>query len=220
VSAISIRALERQDAARAADVLARAFMTSPTYQAIFAGASDERRLELLRRVKRGFVESSLRHHAPRALFAGDALAACMLVMRPAELPISWSSEAWQSMGCATTGPRAIIRFLRLRAHFAKKHEPHMKEPHFYLFVLGVDPLHQRRGYGRELLRVLHEDADAQGAASYLETDTDANVRLYESVGYRIESDERIASIDDLRVITMKRPPRDPSKATSFGELAI
>jgi ribosomal protein S18 acetylase RimI-like enzyme len=220
VSVVTIRALERDDASRAADVLARAFMTSPTYQAIFAGASDEKRLSALRRVKRGFVEASLRHHAPRALFAGDALAACMLAMRPTELPISWSSELVQSLGCALTGPRAIVRFLRLRTHFQKKHEPHMKEPHFYLFVLGVDPLHQRRGYGRELLRVLHEEADAQGAASYLETDTDANVRLYQSVGYRIESDERVASLDDLRVITMKRPARDPSKPRDFGELAL
>jgi ribosomal protein S18 acetylase RimI-like enzyme len=203
----TIRPLGREDAARAAEVLARAFVDVPIYRAVFAGASTEARLSALRRVKRGFVEASLRHHDPRALFVGDALAACMLVMRPSELPISWTSEWWQSLGCATTSPRAIARFLRLRSYFGKKHAPHMAEPHFYLFVLGVDPLHQRRGYGRDLLRALHDDADAQRAACYLETDSEANVRLYQSVGYRIESDEEVAFLDDVRIVTMKRPPK-------------
>jgi len=78
------------------------------------------------------------------------------------------------------------------------------EPHAYLDLLGVDAGSRGRGVGRQLLRAWLERVDAQGDASYLETDRKANVRFYERAGFRVLAEERIA---DTAVWRMWRPAR-------------
>jgi ribosomal protein S18 acetylase RimI-like enzyme len=128
---------------------------------------------------------------------------CSLVMPPGTYPLSVRDEFMQAVGCATTGPTAIFRFLRLGSYVTAHH---IKEPHFYLFVLGVDPPRQGRGIGKALLRELNARADAAGVPCYLETEKAINVRLYESVGYRVVSDGTVPGLGSVRLWTMVRPP--------------
>jgi ribosomal protein S18 acetylase RimI-like enzyme len=198
-----IRRLTQKDAAEAGSVLGRAFGDSPVYNVLLAHLDGERRAAALTRVKRGFVEASVRYHAAKGLWVGDGLAGVSLVLAPGEYPVSLRAELWQSSGCATTGIKGILHFVRMRSYLAKKH---VHEKHFYLFVLGVDPPYQRRGLGKEMLRGLHEQADALNLPCYLETDKATNVRLYESVGYRVLTDEEVPGIPRCRLWTMRRPP--------------
>ena len=57
-----------------------------------------------------------------------------------------------------------------------------------------------------MLRELNARADAVRAPCYLETEKAINVRLYESVGYRVLTDERISGLGDVRMWTMRRAP--------------
>ena len=77
------------------------------------------------------------------------------------------------------------------------------EPHYYLSLLGTDPAHAGRGYGRQLLKHNLAIVDAEYAAAYLDC-ADEMVPLYERFGFRV-----IGSIDlpdGPRSNGMWRPP--------------
>jgi GNAT superfamily N-acetyltransferase len=194
-------------------VLARAFHDSPGYNAILGHIPEPRREHVLRRVKWGFVQSAIRHQEAHGIWVGDDLVGATLCMAPGQYPTSLIAEAWESAGCVTAGPRAVLNFLRMRAYIARKH---VTERHYYLFVIGVEPRFQGKGLGKALLARMHGDADAQGVASYLETDTTANVRLYEGVGYRVLTDENVPTLPALRFWTMRRPAAEVARPWRSG----
>jgi GNAT superfamily N-acetyltransferase len=88
-------------------------------------------------------------------------------------------------------------------HTMAEHRP--REPHWYLPVIGVDPMQQGRGLGRALMAPVLERCDAQGLPAYLESSNPRNVAFYERLGFRTLGRLRIA---DCPVIQpMLRDPR-------------
>ena len=67
--------------------------------------------------------------------------------------------------------------LRLLTALDKAHHE-LKEPHYYLGILGTDPLHQRRGAGHAALQPVLERCDAEGVPAYLETQKEENLAYY------------------------------------------
>ena len=183
-------------------MLGRAFRDNPAYLAIFAHRSDAERAGAVARVKHGFTASAVRFHETDALWVGDRLAAAALILPPGHWPLGPRAWLGRAMGCLTTGPRAIWNFLRVDH---RVHAWHLREPHFYLFVLGVEPDLQGRGFGKTLLARLNARAEQARVPCFLETDRQSSVRLYESVGYRVVTDEVLANVNGLRIWTMTRP---------------
>jgi ribosomal protein S18 acetylase RimI-like enzyme len=70
---------------------------------------------------------------------------------------------------------------------------HPREPHWYLFAIGVDPAHQGRGVGSALLRAVLAQCDARGEPAYLEASTPENARLYERHGFAVLHDLRLGN---------------------------
>jgi ribosomal protein S18 acetylase RimI-like enzyme len=62
---------------------------------------------------------------------------------------------------------------------------HPKEPHHYLFAIGVDPDKQGRGIGSALLEV------NQSTPAYLEASTDSSARLYARHGFQVLRELRL-----------------------------
>lgn len=60
---------------------------------------------------------------------------------------------------------------------------HLREPHWYLPFIGIDPAYQRRGLGSVLLARGLVRCDRDGLPAYLEASTPANRRLYERHGF-------------------------------------
>jgi GNAT superfamily N-acetyltransferase len=75
------------------------------------------------------------------------------------------------------GPATIVRALRASVVQDKGH-PH--DPHVFLWLLAVDPSHQRSGVGRALVAQVAADAEAP---VYLDTANPANVPYYASLGF-------------------------------------
>ena len=67
---------------------------------------------------------------------------------------------------------------------------HWKGPHWYVYILGVTPEHQRKGVGRMLMRDLIARAEARGIPLYLETQTESNVPFYRSLGFEVTEHHR------------------------------
>ena len=57
--------------------------------------------------------------------------------------------------------------------------------HWYLYPIGVDPIHQGKGYAGQLLRAKLAEVDKQNVPCYLETNREKNVSLYEHFGFEI-----------------------------------
>jgi GNAT superfamily N-acetyltransferase len=54
----------------------------------------------------------------------------------------------------------------------------IEEPHYYLALLGTDPLYQRTGAGHAVLAPVLEKCDTQGVPAYLETQKEENIAYY------------------------------------------
>jgi len=81
------------------------------------------------------------------------------------------------------------------------HDP----PHWYLALLGTDPLLQGRGVGGQLLAPVLARADAEGVGAYLETQKERNLVYYRRFGFEVRDEVRRPRAPV--VWTMWRDPR-------------
>jgi ribosomal protein S18 acetylase RimI-like enzyme len=86
------------------------------------------------------------------------------------------------------------------------HARDVRQPHWYLWLLAVDPPFQRKGLGGALLRPRLQAADRDGLPCYLETAKESNVSLYQRFGFEVLR-ERTLGTDGPRFWTMLRAPR-------------
>ena len=62
---------------------------------------------------------------------------------------------------------------------------HPETEHWYLPAMGVDPLHQGKGFGSALLKRGLECCDENHVAAYLESTNPMNIPLYQRFGYEV-----------------------------------
>jgi GNAT superfamily N-acetyltransferase len=89
------------------------------------------------------------------------------------------------------GWQRFVRFTTLAARADQLRKRLMPRPHWHLAGLGVDPSAQRRGVGSALLQPTLRQADATGAACYLETYTAANVDFYTHHGFVVLAEDEL-----------------------------
>jgi GNAT superfamily N-acetyltransferase len=82
---------------------------------------------------------------------------------------------------------------------------HPHEPHWYIPLIGVDPILQGRGYGSALIRHGLAVCDRNQQLAYLEATNPVNRRFYERHGFRVLGE--IRSGDSPPVFPMLREPR-------------
>jgi len=103
-----------------------------------------------------------------------------------------------------SGWRRFPRLVRLR-DVMDAHHP-MDRPHDYLWFLGVTPEAQGHGVGSRLIKARLDALDALGRPAFLETATEANVRLYSRHGFAVIG-EYNAPPDGPKNWAMWREPR-------------
>lgn len=103
------------------------------------------------------------------------------------------------------GGTGLRRVLAVQAYLGREHARHAPEPHWYLYLLGVEPACQGGGVGRALLSPTLARADVQGVACYLETQNPRNVGFYRRLGFRVTSEGNVPGTA-LRVWTLRRDP--------------
>lgn len=82
---------------------------------------------------------------------------------------------------------------------------HPSEPHWYLPLIGVDPIQQRKGLGSALMKYVLVRCDRNKQLAYLESTNPKNIPLYEREGF-----ERIGTIQtgtSAPIYPMVRKPR-------------
>jgi ribosomal protein S18 acetylase RimI-like enzyme len=82
---------------------------------------------------------------------------------------------------------------------------HPAEPHWYLAIIGTEPVSQRRGIGSELISATLRSCDETHSPAYLESSKEANIPFYERHGFRVT--EEINVPGRPRLWPMYRAPR-------------
>jgi GNAT superfamily N-acetyltransferase len=93
----------------------------------------------------------------------------------------------------------------------KVESQHPKAPHWYLAVIGTDPVAQGRGVGAALIRQITDRCDQSGLPAYLESSKADNVPYYERFGFRVTG-ETVLGNDGPTIWFMWRDPQVPEES--------
>lgn len=94
---------------------------------------------------------------------------------------------------------------RLMAAAKAADAAHPKEPHYYLFAIGVRGASQGKGLGKALMKPVLARCDAEAMPAYLESSSAANVPIYRSVGFEVLQEIQLR-VDSPTIYAMWREP--------------
>ena len=133
---------------------------------------------------------------------GQPAGAAMWTAPPGAQRSSWRDRLglWGLRGW--TGLRRFPRFLRLVTATEGRYP---REPHHYLFMVGVEPERQGRGVGSALLREVLTQCDAEGLPAYLESSNERNLTLYRRHGFEVIEELRLGRSGPLLWLMWREP---------------
>jgi ribosomal protein S18 acetylase RimI-like enzyme len=114
----------------------------------------------------------------------------------------------ESVKSATaTDEAGIIKRLQADAFTIFEHmgAAHPKEPHWYLWMIGTDPIRQGQGYGSALLRHTLGVCDRDKRLAYLESSNPRNLSLYLRHGFELTGTIQVGTCPPI--FPMVRKPR-------------
>lgn len=115
-----------------------------------------------------------------------------------------ASGMWQTP--FLLGPAGTWRLIQAAWAMEQRHRAAISGPHWYCWLLAVDPAHQGKGLGADLMAHTFDQADADGVPCYLETTSERALSVHLSHGYEVLVDGQVPGTE-LRVWSMVRPPR-------------
>jgi GNAT superfamily N-acetyltransferase len=115
---------------------------------------------------------------------------------------------------------ALLRTVRARTPLALRaaaviHRHHLRDPHWYLSILGTEPPLQGLGIGSALMRPVLERCDAEGRLAFVKTATRSTLPLYEQHGFAIVDAFRLPA-GGPEVWCMVRRPQAPDAGGARG----
>jgi predicted GNAT family acetyltransferase len=174
----ALRLATADDVPRLAGVLADAFINDPVYRWLLPGS-----LRLKPRLRAMFAAEMEQYVLPNG---GTVWTTSGCDGAVAELP----PGAWE-MPKSLTGKDALkwVRALGTRLPLAIRvqramAERHLREPHFYVRLVGVRTALQGRGVGSALMQPTLQRADSAGLPTYIEASSERSAALYERLGFR------------------------------------
>lgn len=103
------------------------------------------------------------------------------------------------------GMESWTRFGEVTDFLGELAEREAPPDHWFVMAIGVDPERQGQGVGTVLMREVIERSRTAGAACYLSTALERNVRFYEQLGFRLMTDV-VEPKSGLRFWTFLRDP--------------
>ena len=190
---MSVYRLSKQDAARAALVLADAFHDDAMWQAILEdGVTSAQKVA-------SFETLVVYCHTYGEVWAPSADLEGIIAWLPGRYT---KMTIWRMLRSG-----AILPGLRVGAKLAKKmetlfapfdrdREAHMKgRAYLYIDIFGVGRAFQGQGHGGTLLRALIAKSDREKLPIYVETQTEGNVSMYTRFGFEVIQKATVSEID-------------------------
>lgn len=201
-SEIAVRRADPGEHDEMVAVLGRAFWPDPMFGVFARSLLHEH--QLLPRVFSAVARDVARFSETWVATRADRIVGAALWLPPAGLPRGTRRDLALTarLGSLLLRGRNRLGGFRLLAAVEKKHP---RQPHWYLAVLGTDPIARGSGAGAALLAEVLGRADAAGEPAYLETQKEANLAYYERHGFVVRD---VVRLDGLPTAwTMWREPR-------------
>lgn len=132
---------------------------------------------------------------------------CSVALTRTRYRLGGDAEVWFGFGTWVLTPpvQDFRRMMRVLRQFDERRKKLMPEPHWYLMAIGIEPLHQGKGFGSALVRSGMRRADRDGKVIYLETESEINVSFYERLGFEVIEEMTIVEIDLPFSLLIRRP---------------
>jgi GNAT superfamily N-acetyltransferase len=162
------------DEASTIDVLLRAFAADPVAQWIWP---DSQQYYM-------YFPSFVRAFGGKAFTHGsayyvDGYAAAALWLPPGILPDEDVLSSIFQRSVSEPLQKDVIAVFDQMAHY------HPSEPHWHLPLMGVDPLHQGKGFGSGLMQQALVQCDLDNKLAYLESSSPRSVPFYKGHGFEV-----------------------------------
>jgi len=184
-SPIRIRKARLDDLGVLKKVVARAFDRDPFVNwMVIQDEKRTKRIEL-------FCETGTKHYALQYehVFTTEDCSG-VTIWFPPEPRDCWNTSTLKDLSIIHKWISIMgIRKMPSRLHgygvMKKHHLKNVKEPHYYLNVMCVDPAHQSKGIGSALVQHGLRMCNEKEVPAYLEAGTEKNLRFYQGHGFKM-----------------------------------
>lgn len=179
-TAITTLSPARRPAVAAA--LARAFFEDPSW--VWAIPDGDKR----RRVQAWFFPAAVSYGLRFGRVYTDEAAACGAIWLPpgdTDMPALRMMRVGLLLMPLKAGLSSFSRFVAMGGALDERHKQDVHGPHWYLWLLGVDPPRQGQGLGTRLVQPVLDQADADGVVCYLDTTLERNLSFYRRLGFEV-----------------------------------
>lgn len=201
--------VQRKDIEKATMVLTRAFQEDPLVRLIYPNS--EERMKFTPFLWRYLIKDGLKcgkvysptnkiEGVAKWLPPGKEHMGIWRSIRSGALSMGWAMSKQKD-----ERKRSTREIQQLTDIILKKHKEIMKEPHWYLANIGVDPKYQGKGYGSALIKPMLEYIEKEGYPVYLETNFQGNVGLYEHLGFEVIDEMKIPETEIINWGMIKKP---------------
>lgn len=198
---VTIENLTRRHLPDAVEVIAQAFYKNPMALHAFPDCDDDSRLRRVRRIYRGVMEMALQRGRVFVVRQSGRICGAAVAYPPNSGVQNLASRLLSGAGAFTVGPRATMRYVTYERE-VRKMRP--KEPHWYLFFLGVTPAFHGQGIGNAFVKHVCRMADSEGVACYLETSVEAQIDFYGEHDFELTESKTLDSLGGMVVSGMLR----------------
>ena len=181
---ITVQRLADEQVAAAGAAVARAFQEDLAARYVLPHAG--RRQRVLRELLAGYVRYGHRFGEAYTT-AGTPQGVALWLPPPGrkEPGVQRALETGLPQAALGIGLLGLLRGAPFGLHLHFRDRNVFREPHWYLWLLGVDPAHQGQGIGGALLQPVLERADGEGLPCLLHTMAERNVRFYQQQGFQV-----------------------------------
>ncbi|MBC8163790.1 MAG: GNAT family N-acetyltransferase [Roseiflexaceae bacterium] len=194
--------LDAPHVAAPARVAARAFADDPMFTYIFPDSA--LRPKLLGR----FMTAALRYGSlfgTVSTTTDNAGSAIWLVPNQTTVtPVRMLRSGMAALP-VTIGVAAFRRFLQVVDYGDRVHSEIVREPHWYLLNLAVDPPRQRQGIASALIAPVLARADRDQQPCYLETNNPSNLPFYTKHGFEVAHTGQVPNNGPALWAMLRRP---------------
>ena len=184
--AVTIRDMRPGDIRAAVTLLAGTHRDNPNPRAAF-GEDPERRRRGMEKVFGGLFRVQ-RDQQPLVALDGERIVGVTGVAPPGRCHLNLGQQLRMTPGLLSTGPASVRRLTRWFGDWARL-DP--GAPHSHLGPLGVEADLRGHGIGSQILAEYCRRLDAHAESAYLETETEANVRLYRRFGFDVVAERQV-----------------------------
>jgi ribosomal protein S18 acetylase RimI-like enzyme len=164
-------------------MIARAFHDDPVSEYLFPNPADRPGRSA---AFYGFVLSMMQGHG--AVYVEDEIRGAALWQAPSP-PRPGPVRTFMTGLALWAAIRGAMSRLTVMGRAISK--AHLREPHWYLGVLGTDPDAQGQGIGSALIEPVLQRCDAEGLPAYLESSKERNLSFYRRHGFEVDSEIQV-----------------------------